>query len=104
MRSEPMSAVQNPETEKPSRKDAANQNNKPFITNANSPSVSNVIGSVNTKRTGRTTAFKMPSTIAAMMAMYTPSTAIPGTKYAITSKVSADNKIRKIIFISSYSI
>ena len=39
---------------------------RPFSTRMKSPSVSTVIGSVSTNRTGRTTAFTMPSSRAAM--------------------------------------
>ena len=55
-------------TEKPSKKEAANIKSPALIIKINSPSVTMEIGKVRITKTGRTTALRSPSTIAAMMA------------------------------------
>lgn len=65
---DPSSAAINPDTLNPSKKLAANQNNRAFSTNVNKPNVMMVIGSVKIKRIGRTMRLSNPSTIDAINA------------------------------------
>ncbi len=96
---DPMSAEGKPLTSKPSKNDAANINSKAFITKMNSPRVIIVIGRVNITKIGFTTAFKIPNTTAATVAVKTPSTSIPGTNRSIISRISATSKMREMKYI-----
>jgi len=66
--SDPKSACRKVSTEKPSIKEAANQNNEAFITNIKSPKVSTVIGKVKINSIGFIKRFNKPRITAAIIA------------------------------------
>src|SRR5262245_52653407 len=78
----PSRADQNPATWKPVTTQETSHRQSPFSTNRNRPSVINVIGSVRTSRTGRTTALTIPSNTPAATVGSTPSSLMPGTTEA----------------------
>jgi len=80
--------------------DAANQNNRAFITSENKPSVMIVIGRVSINNTGLTTAFSKPRMTADVAATYTVSMLIPAISSAITIKPSTESKKRAMNFIT----
>lgn len=96
MSSDPSRAGQNPSTVKPSKKEAANRNIRPFITRANNPSVIMVIGKVSINKIGRMKTFSTPNTKAAITAEYRLSTSTPLSTLEIKIKPRALNVIRSI--------
>lgn len=84
-----INAHQKPSTEKPEIKESANRIIKALMTNKNNPSVSMVMGIVNTTRTGLTMAFKNPSTAATIMATKKPEVETPGNKYEARATATA---------------
>jgi hypothetical protein len=99
--SEPRRAYQKPATANPSMKEAAKKNSAAFITSANKPRVSKVIGNVRMTKIGFRTALNNPKITAAITAVLKPSTVMPGTNSAIRSSPSAFQRIRRIIVISN---
>ena len=92
--SEPSKATQNPLTEKPSMKEAANINSAALITKWKRPSVRIVIGKVNINNIGRTKPCSRPRITAAIMAAYRPTTSIPGIRYAANKSAKAPSNTR----------
>ncbi|MFT7644501.1 MAG: hypothetical protein ACI9BF_000150 [Candidatus Paceibacteria bacterium] len=100
IRRDPRRAYQIFSTAKPSMKDAANRNSAALITNENRPRVRIVIGRVSINRIGRIIVLKKPSTMAAIVAGYNPSTVIPETRFAIKISPRALNSNLRISVIS----
>ncbi len=96
---DPTRAGKKPATEKPSIKEAANQNRSALMIKINKPNVIRVIGSVRITSIGFTMRLRRPRTNAAIRAAYIFSTAMPGTKYATPIRVKAVITMRIIIFI-----
>ena len=98
-KTEPIRAAPKPETAKPSKKDAVNQNSTALITKINKPRERSVIGKVRKTSIGRTNTFNKPSIKAATIAEYKPSTVTPGSNFATISSAKAPISTRAIIFI-----
>src|SRR5690606_41927033 len=93
-------AHQNPLTTNPFRTLPANQNSRPLRISRNRPSVTMVMGSVSSTRTGLTKVLSRPSTSAAISALPNDDTAIPGKVYATISNATAlriQTRIRPMI-------
>ena len=98
---DPRMATPIPETEKPSKNEAVNQNKNPFITNINKPNESNVMGRVKKTNKGFTNKFNNPRINAAIRAAYSPSTSTPGTSLATSNSARDVTKTRAISFIKN---
>lgn len=86
---EATSAGINPATANPCTTDATNQNKSAFKINEKSPKVMMLMGKVSNPKIGRIVSPKSPQISATTMAVYQPSTTMPGMVWVITTKAAA---------------